>query len=78
MKIPKYICPNCESMAVYQEVSVFAKLKINAIKALPYSAKLEMIDNYFPDLCGCERCGWRGTFDEICEATANSKSKKRS
>lgn len=72
-KHQKLICPKCGSTAVWQEVSVVARAKLNATKMLPYFVETNRIDNQFEDACGCSKCGWEGTLDEIYEATDKAK-----
>lgn len=56
-------CPACKSTALYQEISVVAKMKLNG--KMVYGVEMWNIDNAFEDSCGCEKCGWQGKFDEI-------------
>lgn len=61
----KFRCPKCGSTAVWERVSVLAKYRINSPNSLPYDVQKNVVDNQFEGDCGCSKCDWEGTFDEL-------------
>lgn len=56
-------CPECNSSAVFQYISIGAKERLNAKsdKRLVFGINPDDKDNIF-ETCGCTKCGWEGDF----------------
>lgn len=56
-------CPNCGSTSVWVRISIIAKRKYNGERI--YDVDKHHQDNYFGGDCGCDKCEWLGTEDEL-------------
>ncbi len=61
----KMKCPKCRSTSVWVRVSVLAKRKYNG--EIIYGVNKYHQDNYFAGDCGCDKCGWEGTEEELVQ-----------
>lgn len=59
----KYKCPECGSTSIWVHISIVAKQKYNGRRIYDYEPW--NVDNYFEGDCGCEKCGWQGSEDEL-------------
>lgn len=55
--------PNCGSTSIYVHISIVAKRKYNGKRIYDYQPWNQ--DNYFGGDCGCEKCDWRGSENEL-------------
>lgn len=62
-RMKKYRCPNCKSTAIWQHISIVAKMNLNGMKI--YDVQKWNIDNCFEKDCGCKKCGWQGEMAEL-------------
>lgn len=59
----KFRCPECNSLKVFQFISVSAKRKMNGSQVV-YGVNKEDLDNEF-ETYGCEVCDWSGAYEDM-------------
>lgn len=65
----KYHCPNCGSTSIWEQVMVYARIRINSPKVyrVPYGFETWQTYDIHEDACGCNKCGWEGKESELIQ-----------
>lgn len=56
-------CPNCGSTSIWVHISIVAKKRMNGKRV--YDIQPWNEDNYFGEDCGCDKCDWHGSDQEL-------------